>query len=95
MDTRQAHAIVRDAFLLGMISYRQMIRPASDKVKQREAWRYLEDQGLPRRLLTEWVENGIVRRHKDNAKGANATVWYRLTEIQKAIVALRTAEAME
>lgn len=94
MDTRQAEQLVRQAVTLGMIQYRSMISPADDRMKQREVWRYLQAQGFPRTALDHWVDAGIVHRHKDATKGANSTVWYRKTEIQKAIVAVRTAEAI-
>lgn len=95
MDAQQAHQLVKQAIMLGMIQYRNMLKPASDKVKQREAWRYLKGQGLPVSLLDKWVEDGIVKRHKDTTKGQNTPVWYRLSDIQSAIVALRTAEATD
>jgi len=93
MTTDEAHKVVESAFMLGMISYRSMVKPDDDYIKQREAWRYLQQQGLPRKLLAEWVDAGKVRRHKDPRKASNAAVRYRLTEIQKAICAMRTAEA--
>lgn len=95
MTTEQAHRVVESAVMLGMISYRNMIKPDDDYIKQREAWRYLQQQGLPRKLLAEWVDAGAVRRHKDPGKAANSAVKYRLTEIQKAICAMRTAEASQ
>lgn len=92
MNVRQAHRIVEQAVMLGMIAYRNLVEPSADKVKQREVWRWLKEEGFTRKDLDSWVEARMVHRHKDATKGINSTVWYRRSEIQKAIVAARMAE---
>lgn len=87
MTASQTIDLVKQAVMLGMIQYQAMIQPESNKVKQREVWRWLKQLGIPRSVLDQWVDAGMVKRHKDTGKGGNAAVWYWKTEIQSAIVA--------
>ncbi|MBR3466904.1 MAG: hypothetical protein IKH15_06765 [Bacteroidales bacterium] len=95
MTVLQASELVQQAVMLGMIQYRSIMDPGTDRMKQREAWRYIESQGFQRKALSEWVEAGLVHRRKDETRGGNSPVWYKVSEIQGAIVAVRTSEAME
>lgn len=88
MTAQQAYELVRQAVVLGMVQYQAMIMPETEKVKQREVWRWLKQNGIPRTVLDQWVDAGMVHRHKDPSKGDNAAVWYSRVEIQQAIVTL-------
>lgn len=92
MTTEQAQRVVSQAISLGMTLQWNLIQPGADRVKQREAWRYLERQGFSRGDLEDWVRLGYVKRRKDERKGANSAVWYSLIELQKRIIAIRMAE---
>lgn len=78
--------IVQQACNLGMIQYRNMVAPDSDKMKQREAQRYLQRLGFDPKILKDWVQFGYVRKRKDGER--NSAVWYSLNEIQRQIVAV-------
>ena len=75
--------IVQQAMFLGQIQYRTMIAPESDKIKQREARRYLQSIGIEPKMLDEWVDKKLVRRRKDG--NATSPVYYSLREIQRQV----------
>lgn len=77
--------IVRQAVFLGQIQYRSMVTPASNRIKQREARRYLQQIGYKPSVLDEWVEHGYVHRHQNGER--NSAVYYSLMEIQRQVVA--------
>ncbi len=78
--------IVQQSMFLGMVQYQKMITPSRDKIKQREAKRYLQQRGYEPKVLDEWVSMGYVHRRKDGER--NSSVYYSLSELQKQIVAL-------
>ena len=86
MEFDESLELVKQAVMLGMVQYHDMMSRGKERLKQREAWRYMETQGFQRSKLDEWVEKGIVNKTKDNDK-PNSPTWYRLIEIQQAIVA--------
>lgn len=75
--------IVQQAMFLGQIQYMTMIKPERDRIKQREAQRYLENLGYSPKLLDDWRNMGLIHRRKDGGK--NSPVYYSLKEIQKQI----------
>ena len=75
--------IIEHAMFLGQIQYMTMITPESDKIKQREAQRYLKRRGYEPKVLDEWRNMGLIHRRKDGAR--NSSVYYSLKEIQKQI----------
>ena len=79
--------IVQQAMFLGQVQYMTMIRPENDKIKEREAIRYLRRIGYGANDLFEWVQQGLVHRRKDGER--NSSVYYSLKEIQKQITIMQ------
>ena len=90
MEESKIKDIVNASVVLGMITYRNMIKPADDKVKQREAKRYLTQLGYKGALLDKWVANGLLKRHKEG--DGNTAVYYSITEIQKLLLTMKITE---
>ena len=90
MEISNLQTIIANAVMLGLIQYRNSLNPSSDRMKQREVWRYLERLGYKRSILNNWVEMGIVRKRKDG--DGNTSVYYSFAEIQSAVL---TAKVME
>lgn len=80
--------IVQQAFTAGMLQYRTMVRPESDKVKQREAKRYLQQLGYEPKLLDDLVEQRRIHRRKDGDAKSNCSVYYSMREIQKQLAVI-------
>lgn len=80
--------LVQQAFAAGMLQYRQMVAPETDKVKQREAKRYLQQLGYAPKVLDEMVEFGHIHRHKNGDAKSNCAIYYSLAEIQKQLAAI-------
>lgn len=78
--------IVQQSVFLGQLQYRNMVAPEHDKVKQREAKRYLQQLGYEPKVLDEWVQYGFIHKRKDGER--NSAVYYSLIEIQRQIVAV-------
>ena len=78
--------IVEQAAYNSQIQYRRLVTPDHDKVKQREAKRYLQQLVYEPKLLDEWVQCGFVRKHKDGQR--NSAVYYSLREIQRQLTAI-------
>lgn len=76
--------IVQQAMFLGQVQYMTMIEPESDKIKQREAIRYLKRHGYEPKMLDEWRNMGLIHRRKLN-DGRTSPVYYSLKEIQRQI----------
>jgi len=83
MEREALDRIVQQAMFLGQVQYMTMIEPETDKMKQREARRYLIRRGYDQKVLDEWVNAGLVNRRKDGE--GNAPVYYSLKEIQRQI----------
>lgn len=75
--------IVQQAMYLGQVQYMTMIEPERDKIKQREARRYLKRRGYEPRLLDEWIQQKLINRRKCGE--GNCAVYYSLREIQRQI----------
>lgn len=82
--------IVSTAITLGMINYRTMIEPASDKIKQREAKRYLVKLGYKPSVLENMTSAGLIHRRKDG--DGNSPIYYSAKELQKALLTLAIQE---
>lgn len=78
--------IVEQAAYQSQIQYRRLVTPDHDKVKQREAKRYLQQLGYEPKILDEWVQCGFVHKHKDGQR--NSAVYYSLREIQRQLTAI-------
>lgn len=74
-----------DAGIQGYINSRE---PRKDRIKQSDAKRYLEQQGYQTTALKRWVEAGMVKPIK-HGSARNSAVWYSLTELKKAVCAVR------
>ena len=85
METLQN--IVQQSLFLGMVQYQSMIRPEDDKVKQREAVRYLKRRGYEPKCLKEWTERGYIHRRK-TGDSPTSPVMYSILEIQRHITAI-------
>lgn len=83
MEREALDRIVQQAMFLGQVQYMTMIEPETDKMKQREAKRYLARRGFDPKVLDEWVQARLVSRRKDGE--GNAPVYYSLKEIQRQI----------
>lgn len=80
--------LVQQSFTAGMLQYRNMVKPESDKIKQREAKRYLQLLGYEPKLLDELVEQRRIHRRKDGDAKSNCAIYYSLSEIQRQIVTI-------
>ena len=83
MEREALDRIVQQAMFLGQVQYMTMIEPKSDRIKQREARRYLERRGYDPKVLDEWVQARLISRRKDGE--GNTPVYYSLKEIQRQI----------
>ena len=83
MEREALDRIVQQAMFLGQVQYMTMIEPETDKMKQREAKRYLARRGLDPKVLDEWVKARLICRRKDGE--GNSPVYYSLKEIQRQI----------
>ena len=79
--------IVEQAAYQSQIQYRRLVTPDHDKLKQREAKRYLQQLGYEPKILDEWVQCGFVHKHKDGQR--NSAVYYSLREIQRQLTAIK------
>lgn len=79
--------IVEQAAYQSQIQYRRLVTPDHDKLKQREAKRYLQQLGYEQKILDEWVQCGFVHKHKDGQR--NSAVYYSLREIQRQLTAIK------
>lgn len=79
--------IVEQAAYQSQIQYRRLVTPDHDKLKQREAKRYLQQLGYESKILDEWVQCGFVHKHKDGQR--NSAVYYSLREIQRQLTAIK------
>lgn len=82
--------IIQQAMYLGQVQYMTMIEPETDKMKQREAKRYLKRRGLDPKVLDEWTDLKLVHRRKEGE--GNSPVWYSLKEIQRQITVTEMAK---
>ena len=82
--------IVQQAMFLGQVQYMTMIEPASDKIKQREAIRYLKRRGYEPKVLDEWTGMKLIHRRKDGE--GTSPVYYSLKEIQRQITVTEMAK---
>lgn len=82
--------IIQQAMYLGQVQYMTMIEPETDKMKQREAKRYLKRRGLDPKVLDEWIDLKLVHRRKEGE--GNSSVWYSLKEIQRQITVTEMAK---
>lgn len=83
MEREAFDRIIQQAMYLGQVQYMTMIEPETDKMKQREAKRYLKRRGLDPKVLDEWTDLKLVHRRKEGE--GNSPVWYSLKEIQRQI----------
>lgn len=90
MRTSEIGTIISTAITLGMINYRTMIEPASDKIKQREAKRYLVKLGYKPSVLENMTSAGLIHRKKDG--DGNSPIYYSAKELQKALLTLAIQE---
>lgn len=72
--------------ILSEIQLRDMMAPKGNRIKQREAQRYLKRLGHDPKLLDKWVGNGLLRKTKEG--NSNCPVWYSIKDIQRLIAKL-------
>jgi hypothetical protein len=75
----------------GVQSYIKTIEPASDRIKQAEAKRYIANLGYSPTMLHKWVEAGLLSRVKSCDK-QNASAWYSLAEIKNLLGSIKLKE---
>ncbi len=90
MEREAFDRIIQQAMYLGQVQYMTMIEPETDKMKQREAKRYLKRRGLDPKVLDEWIDLKLVHRRKEGE--GNSPVWYSLKEIQRQITVTEMAK---
>lgn len=90
MEREAFDRIIQQAMYLGQVQYMTMIEPETDKMKQREAKRYLKRRGLDPKVLDEWTDLKLVHRRKEGE--GNSPVWYSLKEIQRQITVTEMAK---
>lgn len=88
--TEELKGIISSAVFMGILQYRHMISPGTDRISQRQAKRYLSQLGYKGSLLDKWAANKLLHRIK--GEGKNASVYYSAEEIQKMIMAIRVEE---
>lgn len=84
--------IVEQAAYNSQIQYRRLVTPDHDKLKQREAKRYLQQLGYEPKVLDEWVQCGCVHKRKDGQR--NSAVYYSLREIQRQLTAMEKKKSI-
>lgn len=85
MELDVLNNIIQQAASLGVAQYIRATRPEGDRIKQREAVRYIREHGFAPKVLEEWVQCGYVHRRKIGER--NSAVYYSLAEIQRQIAA--------
>lgn len=91
MDIQQLNDYTRLAVDAGIQSYMQRVNPATDKINQSEAQRFLFYRGFRPALLTRWVREGLIKGHK-TGKDRNARVYYSLSEIKNLLLTIKSKE---
>lgn len=78
--------LVQHAGEAAVANYIKHTQPASDKLKMREAYRWVATLGIKPCELDEMISKGIVGQTR-NGNGKNSPVIVSKTEIMQAIVA--------
>jgi hypothetical protein len=91
MELAKLNEYTRLAVDAGIQSYMQRVNPATDKVNQSEAQRFLFYRGFRPAILVRWVREGLLKGHK-TGKGKNARVYYSLSEIKNLLLTLKSKE---
>lgn len=78
------YEFVSQAVDAGIQSYLRKIEPASDKIKQSDAKRYIARYGFQPVMLRKWVDAKLLTPVKMGEK-QNSAVWYSLADIKKVI----------
>lgn len=78
-------AFVTQAVDTGIQDYLRSIEPASDRINQAEAKKYLKKRGVEPARLQDWSKKGLLRPVKTGDR-QNARVLYSLAEIKRAIM---------
>ena len=72
---------------LGVAAYIKATQPSLDKIKQREAYRWLKSIGKKPHLLDKLEEMGLVKGEREGA-GKNSPIYYSKLEIQSTLQAI-------
>lgn len=91
MNIQKLNEITRLAVDAGIQSYMQRVSPATDKVNQSEAQRFLFYRGFRPAILARWVREGLIKGRK-TGKGRNARVYYSLSDIKNLLLTLKSKE---
>jgi antirestriction protein ArdC len=85
MNIEELDAVVRNSITMGMLQYKALHEPDSDRIKLSEAKRYVKALGYPATFVLECERKGVLHRHK-SGKTRNCAVWYSKRELQKCVV---------
>lgn len=72
----------------GIQGYLKRIEPASDRIKQADAKRYIARCGYQPVMLQKWVNARLLTPVKIGEK-KNSAVWYSLADIKKVICTVK------
>ena len=84
----ELHDFVSFAVDAGIQGYLKRVEPASDRIKQADAKRYIARYGYQPAMLGKWVDSHLLTPVKTGNK-KNSAVWYSLAEIKKVIRAIK------
>lgn len=82
------HEFVSFAVDAGIQGYLKRTEPATDRIKQSDAKRYLARCGFQPAMLHKWVSAKLLSPEKVGEK-QNSAVWYSLADIKKVICAIK------
>ena len=85
MNVNSLERVLQNSIMLGMLQYKALLEPKSDRIKLARAKEYVKGLGLPANFLQLCEDKGILHRHK-SGKAKNCAVWYSLKELQKCVV---------
>lgn len=93
MDVNNLEKVLQNSILLGMLQYKALLEPKTDRIKLARAKEYVRSLGLPCNFITICEERGILHRHK-SGKARNCAVWYSLKELQQCVVESHVLELL-
>lgn len=80
--------LLADAVDIGILRHARVKDPRQDRIKRADAQRYLKSVGIRPATLDRWTQQGLLDTQKNDG-GANAAVWYSLSQIKQVIATAR------
>ena len=90
MEIRTIKELVSNAFSAGFNAAQIECGLRSDKLRRKEARRFLAMRGVCEVTLDKWIASGLIEEHKGDS--INSPRWYSLNEINKVLTSLQIKE---